>query len=294
MSDIPERLRSVWEQIITVFQDLQLKDLLDIALVALILYSVIKLIRETRAVQLAKGLLFMGMGYLLISALRMQASQFLLERVFTDFILVLIILFQPEIRHAFESVGRSNLRNVGLLIGRGKQEQQQLLLHSTVLTIVQSCEEMSEKNIGALIVFEHKTLLGDVAKTGIELEAKVTPELVQNIFFPNSPLHDGAAIIREEHIYAAGCVLPLTQNPDVPSDLGMRHRAALGMSESSDAMVLVTSEETGGISLAHKGELQRELTGEQLREELLRVLVPGAVADSSIKSVWSQIFRMKK
>lgn len=264
-----EQLSSIWQQMVVALDEFTFSDFLDICLVAFILYHAIKLIRETRAVQLAKGLLVVGIVYIIISALRMSASEYIFRTLFTDFILVLIILFQPEIRHAIESMGRTNLRLSGLFGGRDEQQRYLNELRDMAIAVSKACTYMSARRIGALIVFEKETLLGDVIKSGTVLDAAVTPELISNIFFPKSPLHDGAVIMRGSRIYAAGCVLPLSEETDLSSELGTRHRAAMGMSAQSDAFIVVISEETGNISVAVKGELRRGLSEATLREELI-------------------------
>ena len=286
-----EQIKILWNQIETAVSGMRshlIPDILDILLVAFIVYSVFKLIRETRSIQLAKGLGLLGLVYLIVTALRMQASAFILQRVFSDVILVLIILFQPEIRHVLESAGRSSLSRINFFGGRDERGNE---VRGAAIAVSKACSAMSAKQIGALIVFERETLLGDVAKTGTVVEALVTQELIGNIFFPNSPLHDGAVIIRNGRIYAAGCVLPLTKNQDLTSDLGMRHRAALGMSEESDAMIVVTSEETGGISVALKGELQRGLSEATLREALIDHLTQGAEDGSAYENLLKKLLR---
>lgn len=267
-----ENIKTVLNQIIIAFRDFQFKDFLDILLVIFIVYSLIKLIRETRAVQLAKGLVLVGIVYLIIRALQMQASTFIFQMVLADLVLVVIILFQPEIRNALETVGRSSLSSFNFFGGRDEQKRLNNEVRSAAIAVAKACNHMSEQKVGSLIVFEKEVLLGDVAKSGTEMDALVTQELIGNIFFPKSPLHDGAVIIRRDRIYAAGCVLPLTKNQSLSSDLGMRHRAALGMSEESDALVVVTSEETGNVSIARKGRLSRGLSEATLREELIEYM----------------------
>jgi len=278
-----EQIKTLWNQIDTALSGMRshmIPDILDILLVAFIVYSVFKLIRETRSMQLAKGLALLGVAYLIVTALKMQASAFILQRIFSDVILVLIILFQPEIRHVLESAGRSRLSRLNFF---GERDEQTAEIRGAAIAVSKACSAMSVKQVGALIVFEKETLLGDLAQTGTVVEALATPELICNIFFPNSPLHDGGAIIRGGRIYAAGCVLPLTKNQDLASDLGMRHRAALGMSEESDAMVVVTSEETGSISVALKGELRRGLSEATLREALIDYLTPGTEDKNGVR-----------
>lgn len=250
-----------------------LADFLDICLVAFIIYNVIKIIRETRAFQLTKGMLLLGAVYILTSLLEMEASKYIFNQVFGNVILVLIILFHPEIRHAIEHMGRSRVANFSIFGFKDEKIKHDAVVKQAIIEVAKACMRMSDKRIGSLTVMEKSTLLGDVIKTGTTVDALVTHELMGNIFFPNSPLHDGAAVIREGRLLCAGCVLPLTDNNDISSDIGMRHRAALGMSEQSDAMIVVTSEETGTVSVAHAGTLERGLTEAQLREKLIRYLI---------------------
>lgn len=247
-------------------------DALDIILVAFILYNGIKLIRETRAFQLVKGLLVLGIIYLLISQLEMQASSYIFRIVFQNIFIILIILFQQEIRQVIERVGKSKFTSLSNLF-KGSSVANNEIVSEAVIETAKAVQRMSESKTGSLIVFEKEMLLGDVIKTGTAVDAKITHELIGNVFFPKSPLHDGAAIVRDGRLLCAGCVLPLTKNDEISSDLGTRHRAALGMSEQSDALVVVTSEETGIISVALKGELKRHLTEAELREMLLNYLL---------------------
>ncbi len=257
-------------------------DFLDICLVAFIIYNAIKLIRETRAFQLVKGLLLLGAGYLIIGMLEMQASSYIFRFVFQNIFIILIILFQQEIRQILERVGKSKFTNISLLL-KGNRVAQEETVGNAVIEIAKAVQRMSDSKTGSLIVMEKEMLLGDVIKTGKSIDAFVTHELIGNIFFPNSPLHDGAAVVRNGRLLCAGCVLPLTKSDEVSSDLGTRHRAALGMSEQSDAMVIVTSEETGIISVAFKGELIRGLNEAELREKLLNYLID-AVPDKDSDS----------
>jgi len=250
----------------------RLSDALDIILVAFLLYQLIKLLRDTRAVQLAKGILLIAVVYGLTFILKMNASGFFFGRLWDSSIVVLFLIFQPEIRHAVETMGRSPSGIWRIFGNKGSQEQRQKTARRVAISAAKAAAEMSAKKIGALMVFERQTLLGDIAQSGTVMEARVTAALLGNIFFPNAPLHDGAVIIRGDSLYAAGCVLPLTENKYLPDSYGMRHRAALGISEQSDAVVLVVSEESGNISLAQGGVFQRELTEALLREELTAAL----------------------
>ena len=261
-----EKIASLWDQLKVVFSDFAFTDFLDICLVAFILYSVIKLIRETKAIQLAKGLLLFGVAYLAIYLLDMQASEFIFKKVFGEIIIVLVILFQPELRHMLESVGRRSITKLNLFGVRDDETERNQKIKDSIYAVCKACQSMSESKTGSLIVFEHDTLLGDIIKSGTPVDAIVSRELIGNI------LHDGAAVIRDGRVVAAGCVLPLTQKENLDTQLGTRHRAAIGMSEQGDAMIVVTSEETGTISIACKGQLIRNLTDSDLREHLVRYL----------------------
>ncbi len=272
-----------------------ISDFLDICFVAFILYNGIKLIRETRAFQLVKGLILLGVIYFVINMLKMEASSYIFEFVFKNMFIILVILFQQEIRQVIEKVGTSKFTSFNLLL-KGTGDEKNKVINEAVIEISKAVQRMSDSKTGSLIVMEKNLLLGDVIKTGTAIDAKISHELVGNIFFPNSPLHDGAAIVRGGRLLCAGCVLPLTKNDTISSDLGTRHRAALGMSEQTDAVVIVTSEETGIISLAIGGELIRNLTEAELREKLLDYLIESG-GDRKITGedgIFKKIFKGKK
>ena len=252
----------------------RVSDLLDILLVAFVIYSIIKLIRETRAIQLAKGVILLAIVYLVVTLLDMQASEYIMSFIFGNLLLILVIIFSPEIRHALESVGRSSVSSISFLnFKSGSDTILKEKIKNSINGVCKACADMSDKKIGALIVFEKDTILGEIAVTGTALDAEVSAELIGNIFFPKAPMHDGAAIIKDGRVISAGCILPLTSNNDVSSELGTRHRAAIGMSESSDALVVVVSEETGAISVAEKGRLRRNISDGDLREILMKSFV---------------------
>lgn len=267
----------------------EVTDFIDICLVAFVIYQGIKIIRETRAMQLVKGLIFLAVIYIVVSELNMQASEYIMRTVFQNIFIVLIVLFQQEIRQVIEKVGKSKFSKLGAIL-RGTHTGDEIV-NDAVIEICKAVQRMSDKKTGSLIVMEKEMLLGDVSKNGTPVDAKVTHELIGNIFFPNSPLHDGAAIVRNGRLLCAGSVLPLTRNEEISSDLGTRHRAALGMSERSDAMVVVTSEETGIISVAFKGELIRDLTEAQLREKLMNYLIDNSTDESESSNVFKKIFK---
>lgn len=257
-----------------------ISDLLDVILVAFVIYSGIKLIRETRAFQLAKGVILLAGIYLVVTLFEMRASEFILSFIFTNLLMILVVIFAPELRHALESMGRSSVSVFNIFKNRDETELQENIKNS-INSVCRACTDMSDKQIGALIVFEKETLLGEISKTGTNLDAKVTTELIGNIFFPKAPMHDGAVIIKDGRVVSAGCILPLTGKNDVSSELGTRHRAAIGMSETSDAIVIVVSEETGAISVAKKGYLNRDISVGDLREILNKNLTDENNGDSS-------------
>lgn len=270
----------------------RISDLLDILLVAFLIYSVIKLIRETRAIQLAKGVILLAIVYLIVTLLDMQASEYIMSFVFGNLLLILVIIFSPEIRHALESVGRSSVTSISFLnFKNGGDYALKEKIKNSINCVCKACADMSDKKIGALIVFEKETILGEIAVTGTALDAEVSAELIGNIFFPKAPMHDGAAIIKDGRVVSAGCILPLTSNTDVSSELGTRHRAAIGMSESSDALVIVVSEETGDISVAEKGRLRRDISDGDLREILMESFVGN---DTKQSGKIKKIFRGSK
>lgn len=246
-----------------------ISDLLDICLVAFVIYTAIKFLRGTRAMQLLKGIVILAAIYAIVSLVEMRTSEYILNFVFSNMLIILVVIFTPEIRHAFETMGRSSvtISNIFNLKNSDEAELQENIKNS-INCVCRACTEMSDKQIGALIVFEKETLLGEIAKTGTMLDAKVTIELIGNIFFPKAPMHDGATIIKDGRVISAGCILPLTNNNQISRELGTRHRAAVGMSEVSDAIVVVVSEETGAISVAEKGNLKRNISDGDLREIL--------------------------
>ena len=249
------------------------RDLLDILFVAMMIYGLIRLIRETRGAQLLKGLFWIAVAAGVTYLLGMQASMFIFDQALGSVVVLLMILFQPEIRAVFERLGRSPAANLKFFAQQTKTEQARKEVEATIHKICEACRVFCKDRTGALIVFERVTMLGDAIKTGTLIDAKVSRRLIGNIFFNMAPLHDGAVIIRKGRLAAAGCILPLTQNPEMESAFGTRHRAAVGLSEQSDALVVVVSEETGQLSLAQQGVLRRGLTPEELGEQLRGALL---------------------
>lgn len=273
MAEKFENIKLFWDRLLSVFSVFTLTDLVDIALVAFVIFSAIKMLKETRGIQIVKGLLVVGALYFVINLLDMHASSFLFKTILSDFIIVLIILFSPEIRHALETMGRRNFAFFNFF-GAQQGDSMYERKKAAVLEVCKACTEMSDKKIGALIVFERETMVGDVIKTGTVIDAKVNRDHIESIFFPNSPLHDGGLVIRDGRAYAAGCILPLTDKDMLATHLGTRHRAALGITEKSDAVAVVVSEETGKISVAHAGTLHRGVSDGVLMEKLFSYVLP--------------------
>ncbi len=257
-------------QLTGLFKSIKIIDIVDILFVALVLYTVIRIIRDTRAMQLVKGIVFLIGMYFVVSFLRMRASSFIFKEIFSNILIIIVVLFGPEIRTVLEQMGkgaaRSGLRTV---LASGVSIDQRM----TIDSVCKACTNMSSDKTGALIVFEKDTMLGDIISSGTVLKAEPTRELIENVFFPKSPLHDGAMIIRGSQIHAAGCILPLTRD-NVSSSLGTRHRAAIGVSQESDALVVVVSEETGHISIAQNGTLKRNISSGELRDILEQQFLP--------------------
>ncbi len=257
--------QNIGENIMKFVSTIQWYDILDIIFVALVFYYCIKLFTRTRAIHLVRGFVFLGLVYFIVSALNMSTSSFLFSRLFSDIVLVIVLLFQPEFRHAIESFGRGDFAKFNLFSSYSslmREETQQ-----SISALVKAVMTMSDGKVGALIVLEGKSPLGEIIATGSEIDAKISEPIVENIFYPKSPLHDGAMVIRNNRITAAGCILPLTQN-ELSRELGTRHRAAVGMSEVSDALVIVVSEETGAVSAAQNATLKRGLASGELLELL--------------------------
>lgn len=244
-------------------------DVIDIVVLAFLLYYVYRFVRERRAGKLALGLALLVVLYSVASFLEMHAIGFLLENFFQVGLLALVILFQPELRTALEKVGDDPLRSI-----KNFTESKEIAERTAVIdNICIAAGDMSRDRTGALIVIERSTKLGDIMKTGVQIGAVVSQSLLKNIFFNKAALHDGAVIISDYRIAAAGCFLPLTQNSRISKDKGTRHRAGVGMSEVSDAIVVIVSEETGEISLAKEGELIGGQNYSTLRKELTDVLL---------------------
>ena len=245
-----------------VVSSIGITDILDILIVAFIVYKVLGFIRETRAEQLAKGLLVLVVGTLLADVCHLYTLHWILSNVMTVGMLALVVLFQPELRRALEKLGRSKFINISGDVDKDDAKR-------IVVGMSKAIETMSATKTGALMVIERETKLNDIVETGTIVDAAISAEMIGNVFYEGAPLHDGAVIIRGGRLYAAGCVLPLTQNKKLGKELGTRHRAGIGVTETSDALVIIVSEETGVISLAQNGELTRFVDVKRIEKILL-------------------------
>ncbi len=266
MTDIAKFFSDLWHKTIALLGSVNiLTSTADILLVALVVFALIRLIRDSRAEQLFKGILLLIVAYGLSTVFQLKTMLFLLKILFDNALILVVVIFQPEIRRALEQAGSSRF---GILRTFGADREE--MVKAWKKAIAATCETVTmlqEQQAGALLVFERQTKLGDIVTSGTLLEAQPSAELLGNIFFKNTPLHDGAVILREGRVCAAGCILPLT-DLQIGTSMGTRHRAAVGMSENSDAIVVVVSEETGTVSIAEGGTLRRDFTPEELKSEL--------------------------
>lgn len=257
--------------------EIRLLDILDIAIVAALVYQLLLLIRGTRAVQLVIGVGILIAAYAISRRLGLQTLQYVLQYLGVVIPIALLVIFQPELRRMLEQLGRGGVLVSGFALhGLGREEAIRL-----VNDVSRASRILGLRKIGALLVLERRTGLADFIETGIKVDAVVTVQLLISLFFPNSPLHDGAAIIRGNRVVSAGCLLPLSENPVVSRALGTRHRAGLGLTEQTDAVAIIVSEETGTVTLAREGELLRGLSEEELKAALLELFAaepPHAVA----------------
>ncbi len=259
-------------------------DVIDIMIVAYIIYRLMKLLKDTSAARLAKGVIWLLLIFLVATLAGLNTISFILRNSLGLGVTAAIVIFQPELRRLLEQLGKGNFSS--LLVSANDPAAVEAAINATV----KACSDMSKSKTGVLIVFERKERLGEIVSTGTVMDAEPSPELLKNIFFKNSPLHDGALIMREGRICAAGCVLPLSGNQNLSRDLGTRHRAAVGMSESSDSVLVVVSEETGAISVAIGGMLKRHLSPEVLRKVLEAELItddkPDKKGIAALRNIW--------
>ena len=269
----------LYERLTGFILSLKLWDLLDILVIAYLIYRLLLLVRKTNSSRLLKGVLFV-MVALWLSSDRLRALNFLLGRIVEWGVVALLILFQPEIRRVLEQMGSSKVPFLDMF---KKPPVDRQIIERAISETVSACGDMSKSRTGALIVFERHNQTEEILRSGTKLDAEVSSELLKNIFFVKAPMHDGALIIREGRVLGAGCMLPLSRNVNLSRDLGMRHRAGIGMSENSDAVVVLVSEETGSISVAVGGMLKRPLMTETLEQLLRNELLPQPEEDEGEK-----------
>jgi diadenylate cyclase len=257
-----------------------IKDIADILIVSYLIYRMILLVRGTRAVQLLRGIFLLVITWALSTWLNLYTLKWLMNQVFTFGVVTVLIIFQPELRRALEQLGR------GKLFTRSSPEEQDV--SQTINEVMKAVNYLSPRKIGALIVFERDTGLKDYIESGIKMGARISSELLINVFIPNTPLHDGAVIVQGSQIMAAGCYLPLSENPFISKELGTRHRAAIGVSEMGDACSVIVSEETGQVSLAINGQIVRDVNEESLISKLFEALRPQFKKGTEWKAFWKR------
>ena len=268
MDSLWNAIYSFWNQIVYAVSNMRIpNDIIDILVIAFIIFKAIEFLRESRAGQLIKGILILIVVYVLSDWLQLATLEWTLDRVMDSAIIAAAVIFQPELRRILERVGRTDFTSGQLL--NGEEDD----IANCIDHVTKAAGSMQTQKIGALIVFERKTQLGEIINTGTLLDAKSSVSFINNVFFPKSPLHDGAMIIRDGRICAAGCILPLTQRDDISGQLGTRHRAAIGMTENSDAVVLVVSEETGVISIVSNGQIERNFNAITASQKLRNLLL---------------------
>ena len=249
-------------------QSVGITDVLDIAIITFLVYKLLGFIRETRAEQLAKGLLLLVVATIVSKWLHLYTLHWLLSSLISAGLIAIVVIFQPELRRALEYIGRSRITNV---FGEVDNEEAKRIVGQ----LVEAVSAMSASRTGALIVIEREISLNDIVETGTIIDAQINAQMIGTIFYEGTPLHDGAVIMREDKLHAAGCVLPLTQDKELSKELGTRHRAGIGITENSDALVIIVSEETGVISMAENGKLTRFLDAKTVEKNLLAMYFEG-------------------
>ncbi len=282
-----ELIREALSNVVNYLQLISWTDVVDVLVMTFVIYKLLVLIRKTPAAQILKGIALLVVMLAIAALLELDVLTFILSNTLQLGIIALLVLFQPELRKMLETVGSSKLSN----LFSKNDERVARDTEAVIAQVVSACNTLSQQKIGVLLVFERSMLLEDVIKTGTVVDAAVSSMLIKNIFFPKAALHDGAVIIRDDRLCAAGCMLPLTTNNNLSPDLGMRHRAGVGMSEVSDAVVVIVSEETGAISVATGGMLKRHLNTETLAALLRRELIPSEpeAPQKGVKKVMQQI-----
>lgn len=276
MEELVKYIEDIIQNFIRIIRSISFFDVLDILILTFLVYYLVKLMRETRAMQLLKGIFFLLIVFVLVQIFQLKAMGFIIDNFLQVGIIAIMIVFQPELRRILEKVGQTRVSTITMSLDKSINGESPR--DKAILGIADGCQKLHDSKTGALIVIERETKLGDIIEkeTTSVINADCEPELFCNIFYNKAPLHDGAVIIRDNRIYAAGCFLPNTQKDQyLSTDLGSRHRAAVGMSENSDALVIVVSEETGTISIAKDGQLTRDLNRDALIN-ILKSLMPGA------------------
>ncbi len=287
-----EFFSSVGDWFLTIFRQfkmMRLNDVIDIIIVSVLLYYIYKFIKERRAGKLAGGIVLLMLVLFMAEIFDFHTLSFIFQNVFQIGLLALVIIFQPELRAALEKMGGESLRGIVNIKPKASKSE----IEKSVDELCGAVFGLSSSKTGALIVLEDTTKLGDIVKTGTKVNADINRFLIENIFYNKAPLHDGAMIISEMRVLAAGCFLPLSENSELSKELGTRHRAAVGMSEASDAKVIVVSEETGLVSVAYRGELCRRYTYETLKNEIMSFYTP-VTLDEKIKEHKKTIRRRPK
>ena len=283
-----EALVAIWDsicefassRIFNVIKEIQWKDVVDILLLAVLLYGIFCFIRERRAFTLILGMIFVLLVTFLCDALDLKAIGYFIGDFKQLGMIAILIIFQPELRSALEKLGGTSLSSLRTI---SSESRSLAAINAEIEAICSAVGDLSRDKVGALIVLERSTKLGEYIKSGVDVDAVITPHLLKNLFFNKAPLHDGAVIVRNGRVSAAGCFLPLTTRDDLDKDLGTRHRAAIGMTEISDAIVVVVSEENGVISISKDGNLERNFNYTSLKQALNTYLAPSGQSENSKK-----------
>lgn len=275
----------MYENISSLLLSIGLTDILDIVIVAFITYKCLGFIRETRAQQLVRGVFLVFVAFVVSQVLDLSLLNWLLKSLITVGLIAIIVLFTPEIRKGLETMGRR-----GVIANQFRDVSKEEAF-ATVHSIVDACDDFSSSRTGALIAIEKSTLLNDIVETGVVIDAQISKRLLGTLFYEGTPLHDGAVILRGTKVHAASCVLPLTQRTNIGGNLGTRHRAGVGLSEASDALVIIVSEESGAISIAENGELKRFVDLKTLEKKLLDVYIQ---SDDKKSGIFTRLFGGRK
>lgn len=281
-------IREAFENVKNYLQLISVADIIDVLIMTFIIYKLLVLIRKTQAARVLKGIVLLVVALAIASLAGLNVINFLLSNTLQLGLIAILVLFQPELRRMLETVGGSG--SLAKIIGKGEEDSGDM--ENVIAQVVSATSTLSQQRIGMLLVFERSIRLDEVVKTGTVIDSAVTSMLIRNIFFPKAALHDGATIIRDGRMLAAGCVLPLTTNNNLSPDLGTRHRAGVGVSEVSDAVVVIVSEETGSVSVAIGGMLKRHLKSDTLAALLRNELIPSEDNDEG-KGVKKVIKRIK-